>query len=112
MAIEYKVGKNKYEEEFKFTYQEDGKDQVELIPLTITYEEADILKDMVKNKINEEKFAKILFKDKLDFIKEKAGKAYEDLVFSVGFQLIKILLQDQKTVLSSLSTMQKETFKS
>ena len=108
MAIEFKVGKYKYEEQFKFTYQEDNKDKIELIDLKITYAEADLLKDMKKSQINEEKFAKILFKDKLEFIKEKAGLAYEDLVFSVGFQLMKVLIEDQKAFLSSMSSIQKE----
>ena len=108
MAIEYKVGKNKYEEQFKFTYQEDGSDHTELILLTITYAEADILKDMTGNNVDAEKFAEILFKDKLEFVKEKAGSAYEDLVFNVGFQLINVLLNDQKDFLSSMNSMREK----
>ena len=108
MAIEFKVGKNKYEEQFKFTYQEDNKEKVELIDLKITYAEAELLKNFEKSNIDEEKFAKILFKDKLEFIKEKAGLAYEDLVFSVGFQLMKVLIEDQKAFLSSMSSIREE----
>ena len=105
MALEFEVKKHKVVEVFKLKYEENNEPKMENINILITYEEADELSKMIKNELTLERFAEILFKDRVDFIKEKTGPAYEDCVISVGFQLTTNLFKDKIAIIKSTSSM-------
>lgn len=105
MALEFEVKKYKVVEKFKLKYEENNESKVEEIDILITYEEADELSKMVKNELTIDRFAEILFKSRVDFVKEKTGPAYEDCVISVGFQLTTNLFKDKIAIIKSTSSM-------
>lgn len=106
MALEFTVKKYKVTETFKLKYEENNKPKEDKIDILITYKEAEEITKMVEGNMSFDRFAEILFKGKLDFVKEKTGLSYEDCVLSVGFQLTTKLFKDKVSVIKSSSSMQ------